>query len=157
MGLQLPTDTQHVSLETRQYELFGRPLGQGISRRTLLLALISGAIWFGLLAVLGVDPFMRFGAPLYLVPPSLFVINAGRVDDSGRMALMRGWDWLLATRAQRRQVIRNPLMSVARAAEIRQPFRVQVTTEVTPGHADGQSTARPARRRRRGRQRQGVS
>jgi hypothetical protein len=147
MGLTLPTDTQHLRIETRQYELMGRPLGQGINRRTMAIWAGTATVWFALLAVCGVSPFWRFGPPLYLVPVSLAVLAGTRVDDSGRMQLMRWWDWILARSRPRRRLISNPLMSVA--ASDRQPFRVHVIAEVRPGQTGAAAAQRPRRGRPR--------
>jgi hypothetical protein len=61
MPLVLPTDTQHLQLETRQYELFNRPLGQGIVRRRLYVGAAVCVVWFAVLLVAGVNPLSRLG------------------------------------------------------------------------------------------------
>lgn len=113
MPLQLPTDTQHLQLETRQYELFNRPLAQGIPRRKLYLGVVACVVWFTIVALVGVNPLSRFGPMLYLVPPFAMVYLGTRVGDDGRMAGLRWYDALLARFPKRRRRIRNPLLPVA--------------------------------------------
>jgi hypothetical protein len=113
VGFALPTDTQHLQLETRQYELFNRPLGQGIVRRRLYVGLVACAVWCGLLGVLGVNPLSQVGPLLYIVPPFAAVYMGTRTGDDGRMVVMRWYDALLARMPQRRARIRNPLLGSA--------------------------------------------
>lgn len=127
MPLQLPTDTQHFRLETRQYELFHRPLGQGISRRKMLIGLAVTMTWALLLALVHVSPLGTIGPALYLVPPVGAVIFATRVGDDGRMVLMRWYDAVWARAPRRRAVITNPLMSEV-SASARTALTLRVTT-----------------------------
>jgi hypothetical protein len=121
MPFTLPTDTQHLRLETRQYELFNRPLGQGIVRRRLYLGVVVCVVWVVLLLVVGVNPLSRLGPAAYIAPPFAIVYLGTRVGDDGRMALMRWYDALLARMPRRRALIRNPLLSNTddRAARLR--------------------------------------
>lgn len=140
MPLHLPTDTQTLYPPTRQFELFGRQLGAGIDRRRLLIGGAFALVWVVLLgAVLGVPFLGRMGLMLYIVPPAVLAVLGTRPGDDGRMALMRGYDWLLARRRSRRRVLRNPaLPDAARSAA---PLRLTVHTRV------GTDTPRPARTR----------
>lgn len=113
MPLSLPTDTQHLHLETRQYELFNRPLGQGIPRRKLYLGVLVCVVWCTLVLLVGVNPLSRFGPMLYIVPPFATVYLGTRVGDDGRMAALRWYDALLARLPTRRRTIRNPLLPFA--------------------------------------------
>lgn len=113
MGFQLPTDTQHLRVETRQYELFNRPLGQGIVRRRLYVGVAVCAVWCGLLLLIGLNPLSRLGPLLSIVPPFAVVYMGTRAGDDGRMAAMRWYDAVLARSPRRRKPIRNPLLMAA--------------------------------------------
>lgn len=141
MPLQLPTDTQHFRLETRQYELFHRPLGQGISRRKMLIGFAVIAAWSMLLAVMHVSPLGTVGPVLYLVPPVGLVIFATRVGDDGRMILVRWYDAAWARTPRRLAPIKNPLMEVPASA--RTVLVLRVTTAL-----GGRPAGQPARRAR---------
>lgn len=110
MPLHLPTDTAHTRLQTRQYELFNRPIGQGVPRRTLAIAAVVGAVWIAVMLLAGVSPLSRFGPMLWIVPPFLVVYFGTRADDTGRMTLLLWYDALLSRLPSRRAIIRNPLM-----------------------------------------------
>lgn len=66
------TYTEHFRLETRQHELLGLDLGEGIPRRILLLGVALYVLWDGALLII-------FGLPspttatAYLLPPGLIV------------------------------------------------------------------------------------
>lgn len=110
MAFGLPTDTQHLQLETRQYELFNRPLGQGIVRRRLYLGVAVCAVWFTVLLIVGLNPLSRLGPAFYIVPPFAAVYMGTRVGDDGRMVALRWYDALLARLPSRRKRIGNPLL-----------------------------------------------
>ena len=78
----LPTDTAHVNLESRQYRLFKFDLGEGVPRQKLLIGVLILVPWFILLAIIGVG-FLAMSW-LYLIPPSLVIWSALRVDEGGR-------------------------------------------------------------------------
>lgn len=140
MPFQLPTDTQHLQLETRQYELFNRPLGQGIPRRTLYLGVAVGVVWFVVMLLIGVSPLSRFGPLVYIVPPFATVYLGTRIGDDGRMTALRWYDAVLARRPSRRRRVRNPLLSAGdRFAGDGDPGPISVDggmTELHP-HTDG--------------------
>lgn len=138
MPLPLPTDTPHTRPVTKQYEILNRPLGQGIERRTIWIAVTAGIVWFGLLALLGVPLLWRFGPLLYLAPVSGLVILGTRVDDTGRMRLMSWYDALRARLPRNRRPITNPLMTIP--AEANEVLTVQVTTQVAPASASPRGT-----------------
>jgi hypothetical protein len=146
MALQLPTDTQHLALDTRQYELFNRPLGQGISRRRIYLAALVCLLWWVPLAVLGVNPLTRLGPTLFLVPPFVVVYFGTRTGDDGRLALMRWYDAVLAITPARRRVIHNPLLPAAAST----PATVRLDHLIVEIHPDimmlGPADAEPAQR-----------
>jgi hypothetical protein len=113
MAFPLPTDTQHLQLETRQYELFNRPLGQGIVRRRLYLGAAVCVVWFTVLLVVGLNPLSRLGPALFIVPPFAIVYMGTRIGDDGRMTAVRSYDAVLARLPSRRQRIGNPLLASA--------------------------------------------
>lgn len=131
MPLRLPTDTQHVHLATRQYELFNRPLGQGIERQTMLVAAVATGVWWLLLVAVGVPVLTRFSPLVYLAPPAFFVINGTRRDESGRMVMLGWYDWLLFRLPSRRMSLRNPLLQLD--GYTAEPLRISVTTELHGG------------------------
>jgi len=139
MPMRLPTDTQHMRLRTRQFELFNRSLGQGIERRTMLIAAVAAGVWWLVLFIVGMPVLTRFSPLVYLVPPAFVVINGTRQDESGRMVLMGWYDWLLSRRPARRRVIRNPLLSLDSSPT---PLRLSVTTELL--HQPGPTEVSPS-------------
>jgi len=130
MPMTLPTDTVHLRLETRQYELFNRPLGQGISRRKLGIGAMVGVLWLVVMLIAMVNPLSGVGPALYIVPPFAVVHVGTRLDDSGRMRMLLWYDAALARMPQRRVVLRNPLMDTAHHTP--RVLRIAVTTEVHP-------------------------
>lgn len=80
--LSMPTDTVHVTLESRQYNMFNLDLGEGVARRKMLVSAIVGGVWVTLMLIIGV-PLMN--APwAYVVPPTLLVVFATKLDAGGR-------------------------------------------------------------------------
>lgn len=130
MPLQLPTDTQHLHLETRQYELFNRPLGQGISRRKMGVGVAVCLVWFTLMLLVGLNPISRFGPTIYIVPPFAFVYFGTKAGDDGRMNLLLWYDALLARLPNRRKRIRNPLLSLGDY----KPEPIRIEPEMTELH-----------------------
>jgi hypothetical protein len=130
MPMQLPTDTQHLQLETRQYELFNRPLGQGIARRKIGIGIAVCSIWFALLLLLQVSLVSRFGPTFYIVPPFVIIYLGTKTGDDGRMNLLLWYDALLARLPARRRMIRNPLLVLGNYSPA--PIRISVTTELHP-------------------------
>jgi hypothetical protein len=131
--VQLPTDTQHLQLETRQYELFNRPLGQGIPRRKLYLGAATSGVWFLIMLIVGVDPLSSLGPVLYIVPPFALVFLGTKVGDDGRMAYLRWYDAILARRPSRRRPQRNPLLP----AHTAHTFHVEECLVELHPHPDG--------------------
>lgn len=129
MPLRLPTDTRHLRPITRQYEIFGRRLGQGIERRRIWVGAGFALPWWALLGLVGVAPWDQFGPILWIVPVAVVAVLGTRVDESGRMALMVAYDWLLSRRRSRRQILRNPALPAA-DRELGEPERIQVHTYV---------------------------
>jgi len=80
----LPTDTAHVKIESRQYEILGRDLGEGIAREKLLLGAIIVGGWVGLAVLVGVPFLSAIGPEVYIAPPLLGTWWALRTDDGGR-------------------------------------------------------------------------
>ena len=131
MVVVLPTDTQHLGVETRQYELFNHPLGQGIPRRTIGIGAVVCAAWWLVLVVVGADPVSRLGPMLFLVPPFTLVYLGTRVGDDGRMRLLAWYAAVLARAPARRRVIRNPLLPAAAGYQV-VPLRPRVVTLLCP-------------------------
>ncbi|WP_436501812.1 hypothetical protein [Actinokineospora sp. HUAS TT18] len=131
MPVQLPTDTSYLRLETRQYELFGRPLGQGIARRKLAAGAVFAILWALTLLAIGVDPLTRLGPMLYIGPIAGFVVLGTRTDDSGRMRLIAWYDRVLARTPGRNRALGNPLLDIGptRSAAI----ALHVMAELHPG------------------------
>lgn len=128
--MQLPTDTAHLRPQTRQYELFGKPLGQGIERRKIWVGAGFALAWWGFLLLVGLSPLDLLGPLAWIVPVAVVTILGTRTGEDGRMALMRGYDWLLSRRRSRHRVLRNPLVPAAS----RTPALLQITahTAVRP-------------------------
>lgn len=149
MPLQLPTDTQHLQLETRQYELFNRPLGQGVSRRKMGVAVVVCIVWFTLMLLIGVNPMTRFGPMAWIVPPFAFVYVGTKAGEDGRMTLLVWYDALLSRLPSRRKLIRNPLLALGgyRAEPIRMGSEM---TELHPRMAGQPLTPLLGRNRRGG-------
>ncbi|MFF3764638.1 hypothetical protein ACFYYR_11205 [Streptomyces sp. NPDC001922] len=85
------TFTRHFDLETRQHELMGLDLGEGVPRRTLVLGVLLLVGWCGGL-------LMLFGAPsqytfsLYMLPPLVTaVLGAQRSRRVDRRRNLTGW------------------------------------------------------------------
>jgi hypothetical protein len=126
--LVLPTDTSYLAPVTRQYELFGRPLGPGVPRRTLAVAVVACAVWWTLLVLFGVSLVTRVGPAVFLVPPVVVVHTATRVADDGRITLLRWYDAALAALPARRRPVGNPLLELHGYRPV--PLTLEVTTEV---------------------------
>ena len=131
MALQLPTDTASLRLETKQYELFNKRLGNGIQRRVLTIGVAVALPWVILLLLVGVPLFSRFGPQAYIVPPFILVYRAIRRDESGRMAVMAWYDKARAYKPSRRRPTRNPLLPAV-ATKQRGPQRLAVTALLQP-------------------------
>ena len=90
------TYTRHFDLETKQHELLGLDLGEGFSRRSLILGLILYALWSGsLLLLLGLPS--RYTFTLYFLPP--LIVTVYGTQRSTR--LPRRWNitqWSIGTR-----------------------------------------------------------
>jgi hypothetical protein len=145
MPMTLPTDTVHLRLETRQYELFNRPLGQGISRRKLGIGAVVGGLWLVVMLIAGVNPLSGVGPALYLVPPFAVVHVGTRLDDSGRMRMLLWYDAALARMPRRRVMLRNPLMDTGHHTPRVLP--IAVTTDVHPAKPGALSSRSWLRRR----------
>lgn len=89
-GYQLPTDTQHVSIESRQYRLFNFDLGEGISRMKMLVGVLIFVPWFVLMAIIGVSLLRQF--PIYIAPPALVTFFALATDAGGRPSYAKWLD-----------------------------------------------------------------
>lgn len=126
--MRLPTDTVHLNLQTRQYELLGRSLGRGVERRVLLIGAISVALWWSVLLLLGMPILHRLSPLVFLVPPVVFVLYGTRRDDTGRMVLAAWRDWSQFRLPSRRAAIGNPLLDIN--GHRSRPIRLLVTTRL---------------------------
>lgn len=131
MPMQLPTDTQHLRFETRQYELFHRPLGQGVSRRKLAIGASAAGVWVPLLLVCGLDPLTELGPLLYVGPIAGFVVLGTRLDDTGLMHIIAWLDAVRARMPRRQRLIGNPLLHPG-PSSAPQVLRFAVHVELLP-------------------------
>lgn len=98
--LTLHTDTAWVSVESRQYSLFGIDLGEGIPRRKFGVGALIVAVWVIPLLIIGVPLVSKFGPAAYAIVPVLTAFFALRSDQSGRPQYVLWLDW---ARFQRRR------------------------------------------------------
>lgn len=101
----LPTDTQHVQIESRQYKL-GIDLGEGIPRITMLVGGLFAAVWWALLFFLGV-PILAY-VFFYLAPPGALTFFAIRKDRGGRYAYVTVVDRIRYLKRRHRPIIPLP-------------------------------------------------
>ena len=90
------TYTRSFSLETRQHELLGLDLGEGFSRRTLIIGALLVGVWSGGLLLLFGFPGTT-GFSVYFLPPVLVTYYGTRHSTRND----RRWNitmWLLAVR-----------------------------------------------------------
>ncbi|GAB2992356.1 hypothetical protein [Saccharothrix stipae] len=140
--MRLPTDTVHLKLQTRQYELFGRSLGRGVERRALLIGAVGFALWWAVLLLLDMPILHRLSPLVFLVPPVVFVLYGTRRDDTGRMMLAAWRDWAQFRMPSRRAVIGNPLLEITGRRS--DPIRLLVTTPlVTSAPESGKDGGAP--------------
>lgn len=125
----LPTDTQALRPITKQHELFGRRLGQGIPRRNGAVGVVVVAVWVLLMWVLGVPFWTEFGPALFIGPPFALVHFSTRSDKSGRQAYIRWYDTIAARMPGRHEIIANPA-TPAVALKARGPERIYVVAEL---------------------------
>lgn len=133
MALTLPTDTAHIAFESRQYELFGQPISQGIRRRRMGIGAVVVIVWAGLMLLIlvgicGLPLINQYIGLIYVAPPAGALVLAYRVDETGRMAANTSYDWLLSRLPGRRRIIRNPL--AAQPDRQRQVVRINVVAEI---------------------------
>lgn len=105
-GYPLPTDTQHVSIESRQYRLFNFDLGEGISRMKMLVCTVIVVPWIVLMVILGVPLLAQ--SPFYIVPPAAICIFALRTDAGGRPTYAKWLDRARYLRRRRRPMVERP-------------------------------------------------
>ncbi len=88
----MPTDTCHIKIESRQYDLFNKDLGQGFSRRKALVAVIVFAVWWGLAFAAGAPTWSQATVAVYIAPPVLISWFALQEDGGGRPRYALWWD-----------------------------------------------------------------
>lgn len=94
----LPTDTAHITIESRQYRLFRLDLGEGLPRVALKVGLFVFIPWLALCLLLGVPVFS--GVLIWLGPPLMVTARAITRDEGGRLRI-RSWGdrvWWLTRR-----------------------------------------------------------
>jgi hypothetical protein len=89
--LHLDDDTHHVSLQGRQYELFGVDLGEGIVRDHLVLGGIIFGAWFAVMWLVGTPILSTGGVLAYAAPPWLLTTAALHLDHGGRPGYALWW------------------------------------------------------------------
>ena len=88
----LPTDTRHVKIRSRQYDLFNKDLGEGFERqKALVVAIIVGA-WAVLMLIAGAPLLSSATVAIYVAPPALLSFFAVKEDAGGRPAYASWWD-----------------------------------------------------------------
>lgn len=91
------TLTKHLALETNQYELFGKDLGEGVPRRGLVFGMVVSVLWVLLMApILGFPS--EWTLSIYMIPPALiayFAWQKGRQHGDRRR---RATEWAVALR-----------------------------------------------------------
>ncbi|MGZ0153716.1 hypothetical protein ACXJJ3_42070 (plasmid) [Kribbella sp. WER1] len=91
------TLTKHLSLETRQYDLFDIDLGEGAPRKQLGLTIVAFIVWIAVLA-----PFLgfpnKYEALVYLLPPGVFAWVAWQDSPSHAGRRRRITEWLIQLR-----------------------------------------------------------
>ena len=88
----LPTDTRHVKIRSRQYDLFNKDLGEGYERqKALVVAIIVGA-WAVLMLIAGAPLLSSATVAIYVAPPALLSFFAVKEDAGGRPAYASWWD-----------------------------------------------------------------
>jgi hypothetical protein len=90
LGRALPTLTSDQRLETRQYELMGIDLGEGVRRRALVVAMVFLAAWIAALMAIGVPLHIKL-ALLYVGPPLLLASRGLQPDESERRQVIDHW------------------------------------------------------------------
>lgn len=95
MAREGQTVSRHLNFETRQHKL-GVDLGEGIPRKTLILALIIYPVWWVIVFSIlhGVN---QITAMAYLLPPTLF-LWFGTQESDGNMRRMRFTQGMLRVR-----------------------------------------------------------
>lgn len=101
----LPTDTRHVRMESRQYEIFNFDLGEGIVRGRAVVAAVIVLGWVIIAAIAGVPLISQLGPAYYLGPPALLVFFALRTDHGGRPAYALWWDYLRYFQRRSRPIV----------------------------------------------------
>lgn len=138
----LRTYTKHYELETRQYELFGVDLGEGIRRRGLLIGAAIVAAWMGLFWGIGVP--LRPGTFIgWVLPPALLAYYAIQPDASGRRPRLAEWVDL----ARYGLIDRRPLTGLRLGPGAERALTLRLTARLLPTPKP-EVTRTPARERR---------
>ena len=106
MTYPLPTDTQHVSIESRQYRLFKFDLGEGIGRTKMLVVALIVVPWITLMALLGVS--ILTWSVFYIGPPAALAFAALRTDAGGRPTYAKWLDQVRYWLRRHRPLVNQP-------------------------------------------------
>jgi len=106
VSYHLPSASQYCRIETRQYELFGKPLGEGVKRVYVVMALLTVPPWFILMWTIGVPILTMIWA--YVLPPIILVMVLTRPDRAGRYSYIAVYDRVLFVVRRFRPVIPRP-------------------------------------------------
>ena len=110
MSYHLPSASQYLRIETRQYELFGKPLGEGVKRVYVVMAMLIVPPWFILTWIIGVPILTMIWA--YFLPPIILVMILTRPDRAGRYSYISVYDRALFVVRRFRPVIPRPGIGV---------------------------------------------
>lgn len=121
MTYPLPTDTSHIRIESRQFNLFGVDLGEGISRTALKVGSALYGPWFILCYQLGV-PLGHGGLILWITPPALATFRGYTRDLSGRIRLAAWADALTWQVRRGRSIVNADTASHRRPRPIHTPI-----------------------------------
>lgn len=91
------TLSKHLALETRQHDLLGADLGEGVPRRGLVFGLVVYGTWTLLMApIIGIPS--RWTLSLYMIPPGLFAYFAWQPSKLHAGRRRRATEWALGLR-----------------------------------------------------------
>ena len=104
----LPTDTRHVKIRSRQYDLFNKDLGEGFERQKALVVTIIVGTWAAMMLIAGAPLLSSATIAIYVAPPALLSFFAVKEDAGGRPAYVSWWDRIrFLFRRRRRPLVPN--------------------------------------------------
>ena len=125
----LRTFTKHYELESRQYELFGVDLGEGVRRRALLIGVAAVVAWVAVLYGIGLS-LRPSTFVAWISPPAVVAYYGSQTDGSGRRTRLIQWyDAVRFVLAGRRPLTGlRPDASAERPVTVRFPARLNAAT-----------------------------